>query len=178
MPFAEAADQIDYASTAFVILCASLVLLMTTPGLALFYGGMTRTKSVLNMMMMSFGAMGVVGLIYVLYGYSMSFGSDNIAGIISNPFQHFGLSGTTDTVINPFGYEGYGNIPELAFVGFQLTFAVITVALISGAVADRVKFSTWLRLQRPVGDLLLLPDRPHGLGRRPPLGQRDQPLVA
>ena len=101
MPFAEAADQIDYASTAFVILCASLVLLMTTPGLALFYGGMTRTKSILNMMMMSFSAMGVVGLIYVLYGYSMSFGSDNIRGIISNPFQHFGLSGTTDTVINP-----------------------------------------------------------------------------
>ena len=74
----------------------------------------------------------------------MSFGSENIAGIISNPFQHFGLSGTTDTVVNPFGYEGYGNIPELAFVGFQLTFAVITVALISGAIADRVKFSTWL----------------------------------
>jgi Amt family ammonium transporter len=74
----------------------------------------------------------------------MSFGSENIAGIISNPFQHFGLSGTVDSVINPFGYEGYGNIPELAFVGFQLTFAVITVALISGAIADRVKFSTWL----------------------------------
>ena len=144
MPFAEAAEQIDYASTAFVILCASLVLLMTTPGLALFYGGMTRTKSILNMMMMSFAAMGVVGLVYVLYGYSMSFGSENLGGIISNPFQHFGLSGTTDAIVNPFGYEGYGNIPELAFVGFQLTFAVITVALISGAIADRVKFSTWL----------------------------------
>ncbi len=143
MPMAEAAEQVDYAATAFLILCASLVLLMTTPGLALFYGGMTRTKSVLNMMMMSFGAMGVVGIIYVLYGYSMSFGSENLAGIIANPFQKFGLSGT-DAVINPFGYEGYGNIPELAFVGFQLTFAVITVALISGAVADRVKFATWL----------------------------------
>ena len=71
MPLAAAADQIDYASTAFVILCASLVLCMTTHALALFYGGMTRTKSVLNMMMMSFSAMGVVGLIYVLYGYSM-----------------------------------------------------------------------------------------------------------
>ena len=91
MPLAEAADQIDYAATAFMILCASLVLLMTTPGLALFYGGMTRTKSVLNMMMMSFGAMGVVGIIYVLYGYSMSFGTENIAGIIANPFQLFGL---------------------------------------------------------------------------------------
>jgi Amt family ammonium transporter len=140
---AEAAEQVDYAATAFLILCASLVLLMTTPGLALFYGGMTRTKSVLNMMMMSFGAMGVVGIIYVLYGYSMSFGTENLAGVIANPFEKFGLAGT-DAVINPFGYEGYGNIPELAFVGFQLTFAVITVALISGAVADRVKFSTWL----------------------------------
>ena len=143
MPLAEAAETVDYASTAFVILCASLVLLMTTPGLALFYGGMTRTKSVLNMMMMSFGAMGVVGLVYVLYGYSMSFGTENIAGIIANPFQKFGLEGAAETIVNPFGYEGYGNIPELAFVGFQLTFAVITVALISGAVADRVKFSTW-----------------------------------
>ena len=143
MPMAEAAEQVDYAATAFLILCASLVLLMTTPGLALFYGGMTRTKSVLNMMMMSFGAMGVVGIIYVLYGYSMSFGTENLAGVIANPFEKFGLAGT-DAVINPFGYEGYGNIPELAFVGFQLTFAVITVALISGAVADRVKFSTWL----------------------------------
>ncbi len=144
MPLAAAADQIDYASTAFVILCASLVLLMTTPGLALFYGGMTRTKSVLNMMMMSFGAMGVVGIIYVLYGYSMSFGSENIAGIIANPFQYFGLNGTVDSVVNPFGYEGYGNIPELAVVALELSFAVITVAVLSGAIGDRVMFSTWL----------------------------------
>ncbi|MEO7422641.1 MAG: ammonium transporter [Ornithinibacter sp.] len=142
LPMADAA-QIDYAATAFVILCSSLVLVMTTPGLALFYGGMTRAKSVLNMMMMSFGAMGVVGVIYVLYGYSMSFGSEDVGGIIANPFEKFGLAGT-DGVINPFAYDGYGNIPELAFVGFQLTFAVITVALISGAVADRVKFSTWM----------------------------------
>ncbi|GAA1765217.1 ammonium transporter [Nostocoides vanveenii] len=140
-----AADEptIDYASTAFLILCASLVLLMTTPALALFYGGMTRAKSVLNMMMMSFGAMGVVGIIYVVYGYSMSFGPTNLAGIIANPFDKFGLKDTAG-LVNPFGYDGYGNIPELAFVGFQLTFAVITVALISGAIADRVRFSTWL----------------------------------
>ncbi|MCA0178066.1 MAG: ammonium transporter [Actinobacteria bacterium] len=134
---------IDYASTGFLIVCASLVLLMTTPGLALFYGGMTRAKSVLNMMMMSFGAMGVVGILYVLYGYSMSFGPSDIGGLIANPFDKFGLKDTA-SVINPFGYDGYGNIPELVFVGFQLTFAVITVALISGAIADRVKFSTWL----------------------------------
>jgi len=73
----------------------------------------------------------------------MSFGTENIAGIIANPFEKFGLAGT-DGLVNPFGYEGYGNIPELALVAFQLTFAVITVALISGAIADRVKFSTWM----------------------------------
>ena len=142
-PLADAAETVDYASTGFLILCASLVLLMTTPGLALFYGGLTRSKSVLNMMMMSFGSMGVVGIVYVLWGYSMSFGTEDVAGIIANPFEKFGLAGT-DGIVNPFGYEGYGNVPELAFVGFQLTFAVITVALISGAVADRVKFSTWM----------------------------------
>ena len=134
---------IDYAATAFLIVCASLVLLMTAPGLALFYGGLTRAKSVLNMMMMSFGALGLVGVLYVLYGYSMSFGSQNIGGIIANPFEKFGLNGA-DGLVNPFGYEGYGNIPEYVFAGFQLTFAAITVALISGAIADRVKFSTWL----------------------------------
>ena len=84
--------MIDASATAFVLVCASLVLLMT-PGLALFYGGMTRAKSVLNMMMMSFGAMGVVGVIYVLWGYSMSFGGANLGGIIGNPFENFGLRG-------------------------------------------------------------------------------------
>ncbi len=142
LPMADA-PQIDYAATAFMIICASLVLFMTAPGLALFYGGMTRSKSILNMMMMSFGAFGVVGLLYVLFGYSMSFGPTDLAGLIANPFDKFGLAGT-DGLVNPFAFEGYGQIPELIFVGFQLTFAVITVALISGAIADRVKFSTWL----------------------------------
>lgn len=137
-----AAPKIDYASTAYVILCSALVLLMT-PGLALFYGGMTRAKSVLNMMMMSMGALGVVGIIYVLYGYSMSFGSTDIGGIFASPFDKFGLHHMSDS-FNSFGFQGYGNIPELAYVGFQLTFAAITVALISGSIADRVKFSTWL----------------------------------
>ena len=148
-----AEPAIDASATAFVLICASLVLLMT-PGLALFYGGMTRAKSVLNMMMMSFGAMGVVGVIYVLWGYSMSFGGSNIGGIIGNPFENFGLKGvvgdaagaTLDAngtaIIDVFGADVW--IPEVLFVGFQLTFAIITVALISGAIADRAKFSTWL----------------------------------
>jgi Amt family ammonium transporter len=143
MPLAEDPPTLDYASTAFMLIMAALVLLMTTPGLALFYGGLTRGKSVLNMMMMSFGAFGAVGIVYVLWGYSMSFGPTDVLGIFANPFDKFGLHGA-DGIINPFGYQGYGNIPELAFVGFQFTFAAITVALISGAVADRVKFSTWM----------------------------------
>ena len=149
-----AEPAIDASATAFVIICASLVLLMT-PGLALFYGGMTRAKSVLNMMMMSFGAMGVVGVVYVLWGYSMSFGGRNIGGIIGNPFDKFGLQGvvgeaaagsTVDAdgvaIVDVFGADVW--IPEVLFVGFQLTFAIINVALISGRSHDRARFSTWL----------------------------------
>ncbi|QEH93621.1 ammonium transporter [Dermacoccus abyssi] len=139
---AEQSPTLDYAATAFVLVCASLVLLMT-PALALFYGGMTRAKSVLNMLMMSLGGFAVVAVLYVLFGYSMSFGPNDIGGLFANPLDKAGLSGMAD-IFNSFGYEGYGNIPELAFVGFQLTFAGLTVAIISGAVADRVKFSTWL----------------------------------
>ncbi|WP_068266705.1 ammonium transporter [Janibacter limosus] len=150
-----ATPAIDTSATAFMIICAALVLLMT-PGLALFYGGMTRAKSVLNMMMMSFGAMGAAGVVYVLWGYSMSFGGSDIGGIFANPFDNFGLRGVASTVdgvtktvgadgmpvIDVFGADVY--IPEVLFAGFQLTFAIITVALISGAIADRVKFSTWM----------------------------------
>lgn len=150
LPATAETPTINEAATAFMLIAASMVLLMT-PGLALFYGGMTRAKSVLNMMMMSFGALGVVGVIYVLWGYSMSFGnlqdgSSDIAGIFTNPFHLFGLKGVIgeggSRLIDVFGVNVF--IPETVYVGFQLTFAVITVALISGAVADRVKFSTWL----------------------------------
>lgn len=129
-------------NAAWMLISASLVLLMT-PALALFYGGMSRQKSVLNMMMMSFGAVGVVGIVYVLWGWSMSYGSDSIGGIFANPFQYFGLRDSiTDSAGNYIeGASGYANIID---IGFQLTFASISVALISGALAERVKFSTWL----------------------------------
>jgi Amt family ammonium transporter len=129
---------LDTGNTAWMLTSASLVLLMT-PGLAFFYGGMVRGKSVLNMMMMSFGAMGVVGLIWVLYGYSGVFGSD-VAGLFGNPFDWFGLAGMTDQDSLMFGM----GVPALVAVGYQATFAIITVALISGAIADRTKFGTWL----------------------------------
>ncbi|PZR55358.1 ammonium transporter [Xylanimonas oleitrophica] len=133
--------MLDTGVTAWMLVSASLVLLMT-PGLAFFYGGMVRGKSVLNMMMMSFGAIAVVGVIYVLWGWSMSYGS-SVGGIFGNPFDQFGLGGSFDpvTVLN----EDTGAfMPTIVDVGFQATFAIITVALVSGAIADRVKFGSWM----------------------------------
>lgn len=125
-----------------MLMAASLVLLMT-PGLAFFYGGMSRSKSVLNMMMMSFGAMAVIGVIYVLWGWSMSYGTENIGGIFANPFEFFGLKNSITDADGNFiaGAWGYPNVIDIAF---QVTFAIITTALISGALAERVKFGTWL----------------------------------
>ncbi|PVU81877.1 ammonium transporter [Cellulomonas sp. WB94] len=131
---------LDTGNTAWMLTSAALVLLMT-PGLAFFYGGMVRGKSVLNMMMMSFGAMGVVGIIYIFWGYSMSFGSD-VLGWFGNPFEAFGLGNVTDTdASNLLAANG---VPILVWIAFQATFAIITVALISGSIADRTKFGTWL----------------------------------
>ena len=108
-----------------------------TPGLAIFYGGMVRTKSTLNMMMMSFSAIGVTTIIWSLYGYSLAFGE---GGAFIGDLKHLGLAGTVNKLIGPDGHQ----IPVLAFTMFQLTFAVITIALLSGTIADRAKFSAWL----------------------------------
>ncbi len=146
-------DGLSAGDTAWVIAATALVLFMT-PGLAFFYGGLSRQKSVLNMMMMSFGSLGLVSIIYVLWGYSMSFssghtGEKDIAGIFDNPFSLFGvyqLMETKDLGNDVTGYVsgGFGTVPAILWVAFQLTFAVITVALISGSVAERMKFGTWL----------------------------------
>jgi len=140
---------IDSGDTAWVLASAALVLLMT-PGVAFFYGGMVRAKSVLNMMMMSFGAMATIGVVWVLWGYSEAFGQ-SWHGLVGNPFQHFGLSNLLSGNNAIFGFvpaaggaAAHGGIPALAFVAFQAVFAIITVALISGAIADRAKFSTWM----------------------------------
>lgn len=131
----------DTGAAAWMLTSASLVLLMT-PGLAFFYGGMVRGKSVLNMMMMSFGAMGLIGVVYVLWGWSMSYGAD-VGGVFGNPFDQFGLVGTLNAdgaaIVSPLG-----NYPQVIDVAFQVTFAIITAALISGAIADRVKFGSWM----------------------------------
>jgi Amt family ammonium transporter len=149
-PFGE--GGLSAGDTAWVLTAAALVLFMT-PGLAFFYGGLSRQKSVLNMMMMSFGSIGVVSVIYVLWGYSMSFasahtGESDFFGVFDNPFSLFGLSQLTEVRevdgISTYVLGGFGTVPAIVWVGFQLTFAVITVALISGAVAERMKFGTWL----------------------------------
>ncbi len=143
-----AAPFIDSGNTAWVLAAAALVLFMT-PGLALFYGGMVRTKSVLNMMMMSFITMGTVGTVWILWGYSETFGNDVGGGLIGNPFEHFGLSGVLSAIYGyvpadaAAGTAASGGIPGGAFVAFQVVFAIIAVALVSGAVADRAKFTTW-----------------------------------
>ena len=123
-------------TTAWVLASAALVLFMT-PGLAFFYGGMTRSKSVLNMLMMSFSAIGVVSVLWVLYGYSLTFSGDvGSAGLIGN-LDLVGLQGiTTSSITN--------GLYDYVFVAFQMMFAIITLALISGAVADRMKFGSWI----------------------------------
>ena len=128
--------ELDSGNTAWILTSAALVLLMT-PGLALFYGGMVRAKSVLNMMMMSFGALALVSVLWVLYGYSMAFGNDIGYGLLGNPTEFLGLNGLM-------AEDEAATLPAMAFVGFQAVFAIITVALISGAIADRAKFSTWM----------------------------------
>nr|WP_024365752.1 ammonium transporter [Arthrobacter sp. TB 26] len=116
------------AGSIWMMVSAALVLLMT-PALGLFYGGMTRAKAALNMMMMSFVSVGIVGVVWVLWGYSMTTGT-GILGVVGDPFTSFGLSNIVGS-------------PDLIKAGYSATFAIITVALISGAIADRTKFTAW-----------------------------------
>ena len=129
------APKLSSANTGFMLICSALVLLMT-PGLAFFYGGMVRVKSTLNMLMMSFISIGIVTILWVLYGFSLAFGTHN--GLIGWNSDWFGLSNIGLTEL----WDGY-TIPIFVFMIFQMMFAVITPALISGAIADRVKFSAW-----------------------------------
>ena len=132
----------DQGNTAFLLISSALVLLMT-PALAFFYGGLVKAKSVISMMMLSFGSLALIGVIWVVYGYAITFsnggtdtfyGIDGVFGIDTN---FIGLEGL---LVTPEG----AMFPPLAFAAFQATFAIITVALISGAIADRAKFGAWL----------------------------------
>lgn len=126
--------QLDTGDTAWILVSTALVLLMTIPGLALFYGGMVRKKNVLSTMAHSFVAAGIVSLTWVTVGYSLAFGKGN--AFIGN-LDKFMLSGITPDALT-------GTIPEILFVIFQMTFAIITVAIISGSVAERMKFGAFV----------------------------------
>jgi Amt family ammonium transporter len=133
--------ELDQGNTAFLLIAAALVLLMT-PGLAFFYGGLVKAKSVISMMMMSFGAMGLIGLLWVLYGYAITFSNDvGWDGVIGIDTSQLGLQGAYNEVLTG---EYPAAFPTIAFAAFQATFAIITVALISGAIADRAKFGSWM----------------------------------
>nr|WP_018385064.1 ammonium transporter [Wenjunlia vitaminophila] len=131
-----AADSLDTGNTAFMLVSTALVMLMT-PGLAFFYGGMVRVKSTLNMLMMCFINLGLVTLLWVLYGFGMAFGTDR-GGFVGAQGDYLGLNGVGVAEVWP-GYD----IPVFVFAAFQLMFAVLTPALISGALAERVKFTAW-----------------------------------
>ncbi|BCK52495.1 ammonium transporter [Nocardia wallacei] len=126
---------IDPAATAWLLASTALVLLMT-PGLAIFYGGMVRSTGVLNMLMMSFIAIPLVTVVWLLLGYTLSFGDDAGGGLIGD-LTHAGMTGIDPSAIR-------NSVPELLYATFQLTFAILTAALVSGAIADRAKFSAWI----------------------------------
>ena len=128
-------DAMTNANTAWILASAALVLLMT-PGLAFFYGGMTRAKSTLNMIMMSFSSIGIVSVLWVVYGYSIAFAPDKKSGLFGGFFYSFLHHESTSSITL--------NLYDYAFIAFQLMFAIITLALISGAIADRMKFSAWI----------------------------------
>ncbi|MBW8486041.1 ammonium transporter [Actinomadura parmotrematis] len=137
--------KIDTGATAWMLAATALVLLMT-PGLAFFYGGMTRAKSVLNMMMMSFGAIISVTILWVLFGHSIAFTDNGNTAInkFMGGFDAVGLKDVATQVSEGLLPDQSDNIPTMVFSAFQLTFAIITVALISGAIADRAKFGAWM----------------------------------
>ena len=126
---------IDLGNTAFILICSALVLFMT-PGLALFYAGMVRSKNVLSTTMHSFFAMGLISVIWAVIGYTIAFGSaEGPLGAVIGSFDHIGLANTVGQVT--------GTIPTPVFAMFQGMFAIITVALITGAFAERIKFSAY-----------------------------------
>jgi Amt family ammonium transporter len=136
LAFAEGqAPKLDTGDTAWMLTATALVMLMSLPGLAIFYGGLAKAKDTLNTIAMVFTAYAIASVVWVVYGYTLAFGTD-IGGIIGSPEKLF-LSGVDVKSLQ-------GTIPELLFVAFQGTFAAITVALISGSYVERMKFSAWL----------------------------------
>jgi len=136
LAFAQEASNLSAGDTGWVLTSSALVLAMIVPGLALFYGGMVRSKNVLSTMMHSFISICIVSVVWVFWGYSLAFGPD-VGGMVGG-LDMMGLAG-----VGPEPSEG-STIPHMAFMVFQLMFAAITVALISGAIAERMKFSAFV----------------------------------
>jgi Amt family ammonium transporter len=138
---ATAAAVIDKGDTAWMMLCTILVIAMTVPGLALFYGGLVRAKNMLSVLMQVFAAFCMVTLLWVAYGYSLAFAGSGEGGLSAfvGDFSKLFLAGVTPDSTAPTFSAGF-ELPELVFVAFQLTFAAITCALIVGSVAERIKF--------------------------------------
>ena len=128
---------INAGDTAFIIICTAMVMLMT-PGVGLFYGGMVRKKNLISMMALAFIAFAIVTIQWVVVGYSLAFGPD-ISGFIGS-LQYFGLSGVGMDA------TGTANIPDILFMAFQLVFAAVTLAILTSAVAERIKFSSFIVL--------------------------------
>jgi Amt family ammonium transporter len=134
---------INTGNTAWLLVSTALVLLMT-PGLALFYGGLNRNKGVLNMMMMSFSCIGLVSILWIAYGFTVAFGSD-VNGFWGDLSQYLGNKTFIDELWGATGENPSGTgIPTYVVLAFQMMFAIITVALISGAISDRAKFAGWM----------------------------------
>ncbi|AIE85471.1 ammonium transporter [Fimbriimonas ginsengisoli] len=140
-PTTPAAPAINWTDTLWVIIAAALVLLMT-PALALFYGGMVRRKNVLSTFLHSFIMLGIVSILWLVIGYSIAFGKSG-NGWIGNPMEFFGGAGISMKAPYPY-FSPAGTIPAGAFMLFQMMFAIITPALISGAIAERMKFSGYV----------------------------------
>ncbi len=132
------APKVDTGDTAWMIVATALVMLMSLPGLALFYGGLSKRKDTLNTIAMTFVTFCIVSVLWVIYGYTFSFGTD-IAGIIGSPAKLLLAGVGVNSIADP-----AKTIPEYIFIVYQLTFAAITVALASGAYIERMKFSAWV----------------------------------
>ncbi|MFA0833509.1 MAG: ammonium transporter [Methanobacterium formicicum] len=130
---------LNSGDTAWMLISTALVMLMTVPGVALFYGGLSKKVNVLNTMFMSLIAFSITSIIWVLYGYQFAFGADMLGGLIGNPANLLfsGIGVDQLSTLAP-------TIPETVYIAFQMTFAAITVALISGAVVGRMKVSSWI----------------------------------
>ncbi len=152
----------DTGATAFMLVSAMLVFLMT-PGVAFFYGGLARRKNVVNTMFMSLAAVGVVGIIWIVAGWSIAYGGDG-----SNPFvgglDQLGCLSALGDMLTEAENPGDATYPSIINIAFQMAFAMITVGIIGGSVAGRIR--SVLGLHHPVGRVGLRSSRSYGLGRR------------